>query len=999
MNWICISLNGNLNTSGGNLTTKNYFYWNIWPCSQQKFHSLIEQLADLQPWSSGFALFSPDQLYFSNLRNFVRKRIINLLIEIQKLLGFTNLLIYSTDLEIKEPALIVLPPTCYFCYLERFDDAELNLLRLNYPQPFRKTIQKTTIINPYQHAYTTSKEIFFQADLQLWHNFMTSVNFFSYPEDRYEHSDQSPYLLNWWFERIVKAIKNYNGWFNIWNFLDIWLLSSSFYYEPFFFLQESIEQPLDEFWLICFFWSRTLFFHDLVTQDKKTQQLWTQYLTIPDRLWNSAELKTALNVIMWLLEYRQNSPLSYYATAKDYQTFAFDKDFMLIWNYWVGPQVRSTVFSWRGWFGNFGFLWNQLLTPKVFLASSILRTQDPYGAFYSWTLESIFFPDLIFWIATYLNTYFDEFGEWYPRFFHVGASYIDERLILELTRYHFTHNFFGFFWAFTVDAFQYLPVYMPTEGTQIRVAVIFLLSKTSYAEFEDMWCRLNDYNNFFHFWQQKNYKNVTAKAFYDLPPQGRLAKVWDSVPVNLRPLATEKVINSLFGYNTSRTNVNQPRWFPNFMGNWKFYHQLHFDSVENWWFEAAYDKLMFSLSGYDYTYVSKMPSYFFVPVTPLVTTISSFKQYLNTNIFDDFGHFLTTFTWENSRATARLPTFAWLFHYPLISVECIPDTHYTWKISIFNRELLNWDFYAFGGSTTNLPLRQTVYEYISHGLYLYPWPLDGYASETRIIYARYPEYSLAFGLQIDLWLFFSLAQILFPNSWISKIIDLWNFSSLGIPKIFYLSEDYILNLLDLCSQKIKLLFQLTNITHYLTKIVQFLHYYGDFIPCSGWFIHCWKMFFFYEFISVKAHIYSLELKQSVVVILDQVEIHYQMLPLEFFLPVAPYHRNHWLEIRISESVTTTFRFFDTIGLQNFNDLEDYLLLWSLVDLLNRDYEVRFFKNYVVVFNRLDMQFLKLNSLEYQRFINYIVKPGTYVSTMLTKELKVDNGELRADDAA
>jgi hypothetical protein len=159
------------------------------------------------------------------------------------------------------------------------------------------------------------------------------------------------------------------------------------------------------------------------------------------------------------------------------------------------------------------------------------------------------------------------------------------------------------------------------------------------------------------------------------------------------------------------------------------------------------------------------------------------------------------------------------------------------------------------------------------------------------------------------------------------------------------------------------------------------------------------MFFFYEFISVKAHIYSLELKQSVVVILDQVEIHYQMLPLEFFLPVAPYHRNHWLEIRISESVTTTFRFFDTIGLQNFNDLEDYLLLWSLVDLLNRDYEVRFFKNYVVVFNRLDMQFLKLNSLEYQRFINYIVKPGTYVSTMLTKELKVDNGELRADDAA
>jgi hypothetical protein len=56
------------------------------------------------------------------------------------------------------------------------------------------------------------------------------------------------------------------------------------------------------------------------------------------------------------MNYKSEENSSYYLDFEDFQTFALDKNFVHLWNYWIGAYNSLNIFRSRGWTGLVNFL-------------------------------------------------------------------------------------------------------------------------------------------------------------------------------------------------------------------------------------------------------------------------------------------------------------------------------------------------------------------------------------------------------------------------------------------------------------------------------------------------------------------------------------------------------------------------------------------------------------------------------------------------------------------
>jgi len=78
----------------------------------------------------------------------------------------------------------------------------------------------------------------------------------------------------------------------------------------------------------------------------------------------------------------------------DVQDYALDKNFVHIWNYWIGTWHQFDPFARRRWVGRINFLREKLYSPFTHVPSSHYRQDSAYRYHNTRTLNFGFVPDI-----------------------------------------------------------------------------------------------------------------------------------------------------------------------------------------------------------------------------------------------------------------------------------------------------------------------------------------------------------------------------------------------------------------------------------------------------------------------------------------------------------------------------------------------------------------------------------------------------------------------------
>jgi len=76
-----------------------------------------------------------------------------------------------------------------------------------------------------------------------------------------------------------------------------------------------------------------------------------------------------LKVFRRLYSYKAKQLFSNYLNFDDPQDYAIDKNFVHIWNYWIGAKHQLNIFGPNNWTGRINFYREKLYTPQTHVPS------------------------------------------------------------------------------------------------------------------------------------------------------------------------------------------------------------------------------------------------------------------------------------------------------------------------------------------------------------------------------------------------------------------------------------------------------------------------------------------------------------------------------------------------------------------------------------------------------------------------------------------------------
>lgn len=927
-------------------------------------------------------------------------------------------------------------PFMYFSVLESTSDTMLAEFATKHPE---LVINNNGWLELDQEKFNAYQErLLLEVDKEFWTKLVTWRPLLgSDPEDLYEFKQDAPFKINSNYTRLADFQASTDEWYELLSWYISYEFKWTYYYEPFFFFNEKIEQPLDEFWLVCFFRQRALlleerlFDHSLKWNDPKAD------VPLFSHLKSKSELRSALKIYKWFLSYRNNHLSAYYLKFDDIQTLTFDNRFVHVWNYWLGAYHELNEFAQYGWLGFINFLWEKIYTPLTHVNSKLYREEYGYNSTSTRVLQFVFFPDAVLMTDDF-NVSFDTFTDNFARFFHFGKNYMDAILALDYVRYQITENLWGEFESLVEDYAAYQPTYESDNFGAMWLPIILLLSK-EYESPRSMDIFLNNYNDVFQFWRIKEFKILWAKNFFALKPLERLASFRDVQTIDSQMLSMDWLVNMFFGYNLSDCISNHPKWLLDFFSPNIFYSLFNYDTSEDLAFEENFVWIMSSLTKYNYTYRTTLPIYF--QKVWKTFNLDYLFSYFNEKIYDDYGYILSSFS--RIDMASKPEVFSWLDKNSLFYAECLPNNHYSWRIVIFNNFFFEWTFKDnfeilsfmsilrknffnllelsfFDPNSATLPQFQSKILVLKFHLeFLLEYPLGWVITFTEVYFGSYFDlvklmYNFLFsgaGVKLN----FLLQYIL---TWLDtiKVIVVENF------ELYYLSALEKGNLLDSYFM-VKFAKQFYKFLFYYT--IPNCTFYSDFIDLSNnekglvdvnrytTFIRREERLLFQDFFfppqiykyfakysqETLAYITELLLYHHITYILVErldfkyefyetfftarSEVFYICLPKSFFIPyffdlnLAP--KVIFFSIKnLSKIIFYPFLPNGTpVDPRNINQLTDFILYAGVLDINNKRNVDYFLQANVHILNKMDWKDINYDSLEYKRYLNYVLKHKCY----------------------
>ena len=875
----------------------------------------------------------------------------------------------TDDVEISLPSFSNLNLSkCTFLYLsvaEVTNDRVLSALVASDPDKF---LEKTNGAQVDMAKYFTyQNKILQQADKEFWNILVSSSSFFSSSApDLYEFADFVPYDKHRRYTDIIDFQSELISWYNIISQIIRYELITSYMYEPYFFFREKLEQTLDEFRLVCFARQRAALLEDWIYMSTIKWNDSKADIPVFSHLANKAEAKSALKIYKRFFSYQNSHLLSYYLFFDDVQTLAIDKWFIHIWNYWLGAQNDLNIYSEEGLVGYINFLWEKIFTPITHVKSRFYWENYGYNSEATRLMQFVFFPDTVM-MWGHMNVSLDTFSNPYEWFFHFGDNYIDSLQSLDYVRYQLTANYWGEFDSLVEDYTAYQPTYISDSYSAVWLPIIMLLTK-EYPNPRTMDIFINDYNTAFQFKQIDRFKELLwAKELFLLTPEQRLARFRDPQTIDYHLHGFEKVLVLYFGYNYSQSITNQPNWMLDFLNVNFFYGAVQYDADEDREFETNFIRLVTSLTKYNYDYKSNVPFYFWNLHT--VFDLGTLFKYFNEKIYDNYGFIWTAI--ERVDAANNLEIFSWMDNNSLFYVEYLPTNHYSWRFLIFNRFFFEFnigEFSLFDGWLDFIFFK--IVDSLDFELF----------DENAYTVADLQKKIFFFTIHTDILLEYPITAFLnyinfYANIFYNYLGKSFNFPN--FPNFPNFHKNLLNTFLELISKDPLGLSE--KLTHFHKIILVFFDRFS-FLKDSLFPIY--YNTFYYQVPEILIDWISNEHFPYEIYTVAYVWIHYIPLPTAFFIP-------YFFDLGLSPNYFTV-RDFDCSSLyspilpngirvdpQNFFQIMDFILYGAVLEIHNKWNFDYFLQPTVHVLNRMDWKDITYDSLEYKRYLNYVVKNKCY----------------------
>lgn len=856
--------------------------------------------------------------------------------------------------------------------------------KLLYENPY--VLQDYCNNKEYESYIKNQEYLLEQLDKQFWPKIATQKSFFSPLYDLFEFQSIVPFDWNLKLDSFL--FKNLT-WTNIFEFNDnfgTYDIATSYYFEPFFFFWKEIQKSLDEFRMISYYRERAILFESRVYNPNIVHNDPNHIFPPLSHFSHPSEFNPGYRALQWFYGYKHTHYSPYYLDFSDFQTFTLDKNFIFLWNYWKGASNPLNIFGPRGWTGSINFLREKILSPKMQFNSIFNWEDNTYGTYASRAINFGFFPDFVM-LAGQINPSFDRLTSGYNRFFHFGETYMDSSIALDSVWYQIAENYWGDFEYVVEDYSAYQFTYFPDTVATIWIPIILLATK-SYHSPAEMALHLNDYNNVFMFKRFKQYKDFKAEFFFGLDLLTRLGLLRDFQQIDQRPFHLEKLIALNFGYNFSTFLSNHPRWVLDMVTPDDLYSTLIYDYDDDMKFEEWEWKLVSAMWVKNYDYSSNLSIFF--KKTKFDKFFFNLPRFLNEKVFDDPGHAVTSLNRVDK--IASLSSYTWVDQLSLLSCEFLPIWHFNWKITILKTTPLEWSFtlsvppfaklYDFfsavraGFSIKLIKINHTSYFYVKNQLFLNNWffstfyfelnflPLFSFLIEQNKNYFNFDakNYFTRFSsnfLQMYNWLlsnqlFFGLSN--YNNLKLSSVINYF----------LFLWNSYSINLV---------------VNFFNCFFFKNLYIYKFFEPISIKLAPLIKSFLCFERLEIAIQNCVVSSDDTLMLSINEFFLIYDFLPFEFFMPISKYDEDNHLKKQYLLWLPLKEHLFLPDGTEltthNLSKIEWFLQYSMVSNLLKNNYPNKNINEMIEILNWIDYNSLKKKSLEYDRYINYVVKQSLY----------------------
>jgi hypothetical protein len=849
----------------------------------------------------------------------------------------------------------------FFSYLEGFDDVSVKILA-NTSKSYQQ----------YDEA------VLKQIDREFYKNLTIKPGFFTADTEAYEFYEEIPYEINIELNTLLYLEVDWSHYLEFWQRVATYYIVSSFYYEPHFFLWEKIEQTMEEFRFICHFREWALLLDDRIFNPTVKFNDPKHMTPLLSHLAQKSELKSGFKIVKKLFDYKKYQLFAYYLDYEDVQVYAFDKNFLHLWNYWIGLWHELNWFSYWGWTGLLNFWREKIYTPRVHIPSKYYWTDLGYFSNSVHSLQFAFFPDTAM-LWGHLNPHLDWLTWGHNRFFHFGDNYMDSLLSLELIRHQISINYWGDFESLVEDYSMYQPTYFSDTVASIWIPIILLLAKDSYKSFGEMNMYINDYNAVFHFKTQKIYKKLLkGSVLFELDCYERLEKLWDAVPMTQRPINIERHINMLYAYNFPSLIINQPSWLTWMTDiNW-FYNATVYDNVEDVKSEEFVKKIIKSSASYS---THKYPISIYFSNNNVPYDLKNVFNYINEKLFDDPAYFSTGL--NRTENSFKFEHFSWRKQISFFYTELLPAPHYTWRLFIFDRLIFDWNFIFL---VQNFDSLQAFFEAVDQTFSLSFWQHHFFSLQPTFKKEN-PIYQIP--IHCNLVLQFTVE----PHHLVRFFWETFD---------FYYVDKFFYPLSFLMQQAISFLghsYGFVNTETFKTSIASTkINFMGheilavgllnfDFLPTKTKKIILFLADMFADFfLRHNIGFLSIELYEYTdnslrVAVLASADFSVKLLPIEFFLPFLKYPEEFYgtldRKLMTMKNQTPFIPGSAPIKINNINDVERLILFYGVLDLNKKENEWRLLREHVLAYNRVELKLLKRSWLEYDRYLNYVKKHSTY----------------------
>lgn len=856
----------------------------------------------------------------------------------------------------------------YFAYLETFDAGTGDILfwtNNNYIQ--------------------NQEKILSNFDWEIYNNLTVKAGFFQTLTDLYEFSDYAPYDVPFWLEWYINSNMEFLNSISLTYNLALIDLFESFYYEPFFFFWKKCRQNLSEFRYICLMRQRSLLFDNWLFESKIVWKDKDHIFPPLSHISYPGEFRTGFKIIWWIFDYKQINISSYYLQYDDIQTFAFDKNFLHLWNYWIGLTHEFNYFRSLRWSGTFNAFWDKLTTPWTFAHSKYYNMDSSYWTFYSWLVNFGFFPDSTMLVG-HMNPSYDWWMSGFTWFFHFGHTYMDSNLSLECVWHQLSYHYWGDFDTLVEDYFNYQPIFCHDNLASIRVPIMMLLLWETYKSPKEMNMFIRDYNYVFKFKTLKPYWSITGEFLYEFEPIDRFSLIWDAQPVEQKLHSLERLVNLYYGYNISFGWANFPSWIAELNDAYIFYTNFKYDTSWDVMLEELEKKLIYSRSIYNN--ISKLSPSIYFNNNLIPDILKPTFHFLNEKYYDNSGYFYSVFGWTDDYWPFNM--FNWSNNLQLFYIEVIPIPHYTWVVSIFGNKIFKWWLIDYAPDPEIFLRFKEAFKksfYLGFKYQFIP-PTIGLFLKNRDIWCTIsglgtPILEFWFTFYPLFWFF----KDLYGKSWIDNFIL---YPIKGFKHVFYHGFHFFSNFTN---YRINLLlnkfnnFIYTNFSFINFNIIfDFFKIFFSKIPFFFQNIITFLPFYYTQhWLPIcSINVYHFSNPKFTISTLNFVDEKPRFLPKEFFYPLGILsindnvktcsHYYYSAEYRINPILLTGEEFL----LTDMGKLKQLLDILGIYEINNTEHKINYSNEMVEILNLTNFTYLKLSWLEYDWYLNYVIKHNLFI---------------------